>query len=348
VAFGTKEPTTATEKLVVLAETRLTDASLRAQLNAQINECVVKCIGEPPDEVVLAAPHTVLKTSSGKLRRAATRAAYEDHSLGHAPGRPVVQMLRLMIEDVMSRLRRACAAGAHAAYGWYVWSMLFAIGIPACLRIALCSEPARAWRLTHRAASRLVRAWSIPFSVKGEAAIDLPVPHIIVANHCSYMDSIFAAALLPQPHIMVAKAELERIPLVRAVLRALGTIFVERSDRGEHLGELEQIKQTLAQGTSIFIFPEGTFTPVTGLRPFQLGAFEIAVASDSPVIPVSLNGTRLVLRDGRCLPRRLPVTAVVGAPLVKPSCEGAFAAAVQLRDTARAHILRHCGEPDLI
>ena len=89
VAFGTKEPTTATERLVVLAETRLTDASLRARLNTQINECVVKCIGEPPEEVVLAAPHTVLKTSSGKLRRAATRAAYEDHSLGHAPGRPV-------------------------------------------------------------------------------------------------------------------------------------------------------------------------------------------------------------------------------------------------------------------
>ena len=41
VAFGTKEPTTATEKLVVLAETRLTDASLRTQLKTHINECVM-------------------------------------------------------------------------------------------------------------------------------------------------------------------------------------------------------------------------------------------------------------------------------------------------------------------
>jgi hypothetical protein len=39
---------------------------------------------------------------------------------------------------------------------------------------------------------------------------------------------------------------------------------------------------------------------------------------------------------------------VVGAPLAMPSGTEAFAAAVQLRDTARAHILRHCGEPDLI
>jgi acyl carrier protein len=348
VAFGTKEATTATERLVVLAETRLTDALLRAELKTKINECVVRCIGEPPEEVVLAAPHTVLKTSSGKLRRAATRAAYEDRSLGHAPGRPVVQMLRLVIEGAMGRLQRARAASAHAAYGLYVWSVFFVIGIPAALRIALCREPAQAWHLTHRVASWLVCAWSIPFSVKWQTAIDLPVPHLIVANHCSYMDSIFAAALLPQPHIMVAKAELQRIPVVRAFLRALGTIFVERSARGEHLSELDQIKQALARGTSIIIFPEGTFTPVTGLRPFQLGAFEIAVATGSPVIPVSLYGTRLVLRDGQWLPRRLPVGAVVGAPLAMPSGEEAFAAAVQLRDTARAHILRHCGEPDLI
>ena len=89
---------------MVLAETRLTDTLLRAQLKTHINECVVRCcIGKPPEEVVLVAPHTVLKTSSGKLRRAATRAAYGDRSLGHAPGRPVVQMLRLVIEGAMGR-----------------------------------------------------------------------------------------------------------------------------------------------------------------------------------------------------------------------------------------------------
>jgi hypothetical protein len=46
---------------VVLAETRLTDTLLRAQLKTHINECVVRCcIGKPPEEVVLAAPHTVV------------------------------------------------------------------------------------------------------------------------------------------------------------------------------------------------------------------------------------------------------------------------------------------------
>jgi len=347
VAFGTKEPTTATERLVVLAETRLTDPTLRAQLKTRINECVVDCIGEPAEEVVLALPHAILKTSSGKLRRAATRAAYEDGSLGRAPAPPLVQMFRLMVEGTVARIHRAREAGKHVIYGLYAWFVFFAIGVPAGLRIAFCREPPQAWRLSHRAASRIVSAWGIPFSVEGETATDLPVPHVIVANHCSYLDSIFIAALLPQPHIMVAKAELQRIPLMRAYLRALGTVFVERSAPGERLLEMERIERTLAHGTSIIIFPEGTFTAVTGLRRFQLGAFEIAVATGAPVIPLSLRGTRLVLRDGQRLPRRLPVRAVVGAPLAMPAAEGDFAAAVRLRDTARAHILRHCGEPDL-
>ena len=186
------------------------------------------------------------------------------------------------------------------------------------------------------------------FSEMWETAIDLPEPHVIVANHCSYLDSILVAALLAQPHIMVAKAELQRIPVLRACLRALGTIFVERATPETRLLEVDRIKQALTRGTSIIIFPEGTFTAVTGLRPFQLGAFEIAAAAGAPIIPLALYGTRLILRDGQRLPRRLPAGAVVGGPLTAPTGESGFAAAVRLRDAARAHILRHCREPDLV
>ena len=350
VAFGAKELSTATEKLVVLAETRLTDPAARAQLKAHMNERVVACIGEPADEVVLAPLHAVLKTSSGKLRRAATRAAYEDHTLGRVPARPAVQMLRLTIEGAVAWLRRARAASARAAYGLYAWAVLLLIGIPALLRIALCREQAHAWRLNHLAASWIVRVWCIPFSAKWETPVVLPMPHVIVANHCSYVDSIFVAALLPDPHVVVAKAELQRIPVLAAYLRRLGIVFVERSqhaDHGKRLLEMQQMKDALAAGTSVIVFPEGTFTHDAGLRAFHLGAFEIAVASGAPVIPIALQGTRRVLRDGRWLARRLPVQAVVGAPLRAPVGMEAFPAAVYLRDAARAQILRHCGEAEL-
>jgi 1-acyl-sn-glycerol-3-phosphate acyltransferase len=194
----------------------------------------------------------------------------------------------------------------------------------------------------------MVRLWSIPLSVRWESDAALPEPHVIVTNHCSYLDCIFVAALLPRPHVVVVKAELQRIPILSTYLRKLGSIFVERSAPDRRRLEIRQMEDALARGTSVIVFPEGTFTRVAGLLPFHLGAFEIAVVSSVPVIPLTLHGTRSVLRDGRWLPRRLPVRAVVGAPLRLPTGKDALSATLRLRDLARAEVLQHCGEPDLL
>jgi acyl carrier protein len=348
VALGTRDPRTATERLVIVAETRIADATMRSNLKRHINERVVECVGEPPEVIVLAPPHAVAKTSSGKLRRAATRAAFEDGSLGRAHAGPALQMLRLRIEGALARQRHAWAAGLRIAYGLYAWGVFCIIGVPAGLLIALQRNQPRAWHLTHRAASWLVRAWCIPFSVKWETPKPLPVPHVIVVNHCSYLDSIFVAALLPDAHIVVAKADLRRVPVLRTYLDKLGIIFVERSEAEQRLLEVQRLKAALAHGHSVIIFPEGTFTVVTGLRSFHLGAFEIAAATGTPVIPLTLRGTRSVLRDGQHLMRRQPVEAVIGSPLIANAHDDVFAAAVELRSSARAQVLRHCGEPDLL
>jgi hypothetical protein len=63
------------------------------------------------------------------------------------------------------------------------------------------------------------------------------------------------------------------------------------------------------------------------------------------VTPVVLAGTREILRDESWLPRRGPVRVSVGAPIA-PAGDG-WQAALQLRDSTRAAILRECGEPDL-
>jgi acyl carrier protein len=347
-AFGTKEPIAATEKLVVVAETRYTDQTLRGQLKVRINERVVNCIGEPPEEILLVLPHTVLKTSSGKLRRAATRAAYEDGSLARGPASPAVQILRLAIESVLPALRRSRQASARVTYGVYTWLTFLGLALPVGLLALLVPKRYQAWRLSHRAAKGLIRAWRIPFSVTSEPGTDLSVPHVIVANHCSYLDSVFVTALLPTPHLFVAKAELSRIPTARAWLGKVGTLFVERCAPAESVAEVHRLNAELARGNPIIMFPEGTFTRVTGLRPFHLGAFQAAVAAGAPVVPITLRGTRSMLRPGQWLPRRVPVSAVIGRPLMARADGDAFGAAVRLRDATRDRILSYCGEPDLL
>ncbi|HJS59618.1 MAG TPA: AMP-binding protein, partial [Vicinamibacteria bacterium] len=82
VAFGCLNEATATESLVVVAETRVSAAPARDALVAAISERVTEGIGVPPDEVVLAPPGAVPKTSSGKIRRLATRELHERGQLG--------------------------------------------------------------------------------------------------------------------------------------------------------------------------------------------------------------------------------------------------------------------------
>lgn len=348
VAFGTKDAATQTEKLIVLAETRYTDPAARAQLTACINQRVVDSLGEPPEEILLAPPHTVLKTSSGKLRRAATHAAYEDGSLGRARAGPALQLLRLTLQGVRPELQRIARSTARIAYGLYadLAALVFfvAIGLPGLV----LRDPRQIWRLNHRVTRWLIRALRIPFSVIWEADVDLSAPHIIVANHCSYVDGVFIGAVLPEAHLFIAKTELQRVPVLATWLRRIGTVFIQRYEPTQSVAEVGRLQQELAKGDSLVMFPEGTFTRETGLRPFHLGAFRLAAASGVPVIPLTLRGTRSVLRDGQWLLRRMPVSAVVGRPLAPSPADDHFTAAVRLRDMTREQIRARCGEPDLM
>jgi 1-acyl-sn-glycerol-3-phosphate acyltransferase len=345
VVFGARGPASATEQLVILAETRDNDPSQRIDLTARINERVVDILGEPPEEIVLVPAHTVLKTSSGKLRRAATRMAYEAGSLGRVRSPLVLQALRLSAAAAVPLLRRLRRRGAQIAYGVFALLAAAAIAAPAWLLSLLVPRRQQAWGVTRRAARWTVRTCGIPLAVSPITS-DLKRPHIIVANHCSYVDAVLLITVLPTPHRFLATTWLARVPLLGAWLRRLGTVFIARSEPIASGGARVRPPLDMAVD-SLVVFPEGTFTADTGLRPFHLGAFELAAAARVPVIPVAVQGTRTILRDGHVLPRRWPVRITVGAPLERTSGEDTFSAAVRLRDASRDHILRYCGEPDL-
>ncbi len=233
---------------------------------------------------------------------------------------------------------------AHVVYGVFAWLAVALIGIPACVAALLVPGRRRAWDVTHRSARWLVRICGIPLSA-GPFAADPPYPHVLVANHCSYMDAIMVLAVLRAPHRFVATSWLAHVPLLGAWLRKLGAIFIERTEPIESGGARADPALDMTRD-SLVVFPEGTFTAAAGLRPFHLGAFQVAAGARVPVIPVALRGTRSILRDGQVLLRRRPVTITMGAPLECPD-GSMFCAAVRLRDAARDYILRYCAEPDL-
>jgi 1-acyl-sn-glycerol-3-phosphate acyltransferase len=168
---------------------------------------------------------------------------------------------------------------------------------------------------------------------------------MFVANHCSYTDLVVLIAALGTNYHFVAKEEVRSMPFFRTFLRKLGHFAFRREDPHARLEQAEEIEQALRRGESVFVFPEGTFTAQPGVRPFHLGAFKAAIAAGREIVPVALNGTRRLLRDGTWLPRRSRVTITICAPIVAQSDASDWQEIVRVRDAARDVISHFAKEP---
>jgi 1-acyl-sn-glycerol-3-phosphate acyltransferase len=181
--------------------------------------------------------------------------------------------------------------------------------------------------------------------VHGQEHLPQHRPYVLVVNHTSYLDALVLIAVLPGRLRYVAKRELGERWLSRVPLQRLGVEFVERFAAPRGVEDTARVVQTVRQGWAVVFFPEGTFGREPGLRPFHMGAFVVAAQAGVPVVPLALCGTRALLRAEQWLPRRSVVRLTFGVPLMPQGTD--WAAAVALRDAARAEILRHCGEPDV-
>ncbi|MBI5107930.1 MAG: AMP-binding protein [Rhodocyclales bacterium] len=328
-----------TERLVVVAECRERDESVRDELVHRINGQTVDLLGTPPDDVVLAPPHAVLKTSSGKIRRAATRDAYLGGSLGRAGRAPWRQLLRLGVSGRVQRLIRI----AELLYGSYAWAAFVLLMLPAVVGILVLPRISQRWHFSAALVRLCAVVCGIRLLVEGREPA-ASVPTVYVANHASYLDVFVLLATLPGPVSFVAKQELQGQPLLALVLRRLGTRFVERFDARQGIEDLRRVGEG-GVDTSLLFFPEGTFTSRPGLRSFRLGAFQLAARMGLSVSPIALAGTREVLRDQTWLPRRGTVRITYENPVAPDGSD--WDAALRLRDATRTAILRQCGEPDL-
>lgn len=343
-AFPTMDERSGTERLIVLAETRLTDAGAIDDMKRRIVEAATALLELPPDEVLAVPPRTVPKTSSGKIRRSAARALYETGTLT-AKGRALWwQLARLTMSSVGVRLRRGWHLLSEYAFAAYWWTLLVAIS--AFMWISALVLPRRDWRqaLIHHATRAFL--WLTASAPKVEAEAWPPQKKVIlISNHSSYLDPAVICAVIPGPLSFVAKVELAPQLVAGPFLRRIGTLFARRTDTAGGIEDTKRQLEAVRSGERVVSFPEGTLTRMPGLLGFQLGAFLVAAEAQVPVMPITIRGTRSILRGGQWFPRRGEISVHIGAPL---SADGTdFDAAVRLRDRARAKMLARCGEPDL-
>jgi fatty-acyl-CoA synthase len=344
-AFGTVLPDRGTEALVVVAETRKRHEQERERLATAVTERVAAAVDVPPDAVVLVKPGTVPKTSSGKIRRADTRALYEAGTLGQPGGTSTGQWTRLATALAVARVRDGLRELKRFAYAAYL-ALALGVALPLAWLTLLALRPRGAVLRFQRVCARLLlRVTGCRLSATGLENLDGGGPFLLVSNHTSYADVPALIALLPLNFVFLAKREASAWPLVGGFLRKAGHLLVDRFDAQQSVADASGVASALEEGRSVLVFPEGTFVAASGLRPFRLGAFKTAVETGVPVVPLALRGARRVLRDGTWLPRPGHVRVWVGAPLRPEGSD--WRAVVDLRDRAADVIAARCGEPRL-
>jgi len=298
----------------------------------------------PPDEIVLAPPHSVLKTSSGKIRRAASRAAYER---GAIRGTRAVwwQIVRLAFAAILPQARRSLRSAADLAYGAWALALLGVVGPVTWIACALLPRPGWCWRLSRHAFRLYLRLAGMRLAVRGLEHLPADRACVIAVNHASFIDGLVLICALPRPMSFIAKRELLEHFVSRIYLKRIGTEFVERFDVERGVEDTGRFVEAVRAGRSLIVFPEGTFRRAPGLLPFKMGAFAVAAQAGAPVVPLTLRGTRSVLREGQWLFRRGAVSATLSAPLEPAGAD--WNGAIELRNRTRAEILRLCAEPDL-
>lgn len=160
---------------------------------------------------------------------------------------------------------------------------LILVLIPFLLPFHLASRgkppPSPVARLALRWATRLLR---LRVTVEG-AASDGPI--LLVANHISWADTPILGGLLPVS--FVAKSDIARWPLIGWLARRAGTVFVERR-RGAAAGQRDALAARLSGNGSVLLFAEGVSAAGDVVQPFKPALFAAAVATGTPVQPVTI------------------------------------------------------------
>lgn len=341
VALGVRNSKKGTEQFIVIAETHAKEKFQIREIQSDIVETVATSMGLPPDEVVIVPPGTILKTSSGKLQRNATKQAYLEGKLVKRKIPANLQVIKMLGVSFSKKIYTFFTKCLKFLYTAYVLTFAALILIPfyPIIRWAPQSVVLRFIKFVCRL---LLLIGFCPIRVNNAEIAKDKKRLIYIANHTSYMDSILLIAILPANVLFVGKKELLKLPIVGGYIQGCGYLTVDRLDLSESIKDVAKIQAALDDGKAIMIFPEGTFAYATGVRPFKLGAFNLAVQTQTPLCTIGLKGLRKLLRAHTNLLTPSKLTLNFGS-IITPQGDD-FQEAIRLRDESRKEISELCGE----
>ncbi len=155
----------------------------------------------------------------------------------------------------------------------------------------------------------------IQLAVKGEEHLWSHRPAVFIFNHQSNADLLIAAKLIRKQARGVAKKELKKMPILGQLMTAAGTIFLDRGDKEKSIEALKPAIESLKNGTSVIIFPEGTRSYDYTLGAFKKGAFHLAMQANVPIVPIVIKNAHDAMPRGTNIFKPTAVEVIVLSPI---------------------------------
>jgi 1-acyl-sn-glycerol-3-phosphate acyltransferase len=187
-----------------------------------------------------------------------------------------------------------------SAWVWLSSIIFITLALPVAILLWLISIPFDKRRLMNNrwmVIQGIVLTKMSPFwrvVVDGREKIDQNQAYVIVPNHQSMLDIVFFNMLHHRLR-WVSKVEIFKVPIVGWEMRMVKYIELVRGNKASVMRMMEKCVESLQEGISIVIFPEGTRSLTGAIGKFKAGAFQIAVKTDKPLLPVLIDGTGDIL-----------------------------------------------------
>ena len=178
--------------------------------------------------------------------------------------------------------------------------------------------------------------------VEGVEHLTPGATYVFVANHQSSYDIPVLFGSLPFQLRIIAKESLGRFPFLGWHLRRTGHMLVDRR-RPDRAGIFAWATSLPGRGLSLIVFPEGTRSGDGLVAPFKAGSLVAAVQAGIPIVPLSIVGSRHVMRKGELTTRPGDVRLVVHPPVLttaerEPNPEAMRELATRVREIVRLEV----------
>ena len=176
----------------------------------------------------------------------------------------------------------------------------------------------------HKYAYQLTNMWSKVFFSMALFKVEIEKhgqlsegPFVFCANHFSYLD----VPLLPyvwNNACFVGKSSIQSVPIFGYFFKTLH-ISVDRNSIRDRARALKRNRESINNGTSLFIFPEGGIKSVTppSQAHYKDGAFVTAIDMQVPIVPVTIAWNWIALPDdGKFIVKSRRLKLIIHEPIV--------------------------------